>query len=186
MRSQTLLSSGHSHWTKTGLAVLAFLVVTPAHAQVACKLLQQAELEAALKEWASGGKAKEFSGATDNSSGVSFDTCRSEIVRPNGNLQVTVIVVKSLPMDGGEAIGTRNAASARERQWKVTGAQFEQKTVGKAICTMYGRPGIPAHSVCSIPRAKGYVEVEVIAPTQKEVPSMDAVGTLVQKANSRL
>ena len=89
-------------------------------------------------------------------------------------------------MDGGEAIGTRNAASARERQWKVTGAQFEQKTVGKAICTMYGRPGIPAHSVCSIPRAKGYVEVEVIAPTQKEVPSMDAVGTLVQKANGRL
>ena len=59
MRSQTWFSS-HSRWTITGLAVLA--VVTPAYAQVACKLLQPAELESALKEWALGGKATPFSG----------------------------------------------------------------------------------------------------------------------------
>jgi hypothetical protein len=28
--------------------------------------------------------------------------------------------------------------------------------------------------------------VDVIAPSQKEIPSMDAVGTLAQKANGRL
>jgi hypothetical protein len=188
MRSKVLFSSGTFPWTLTGLAVLVFLV-TPAHAQdssPACKLLQPAELESALKEWALGGKATQFSGSTANSGGTAFDICRSEIVRPNGNLQVTVLIVKNLPMDGGDAIRTRNGASAREGQWKVQGAQYEQKTVGNAICTRYGRPGIAAHSVCSIPRASGYVEVDVIAPTQKEMASMDAVGTLVQKANSRL
>ena len=178
---------GYSRWTITGLAVLIFLLVTPARAQVACKLLQPAELESALKEWALGGKAAKFSGSTANSGGIVFDTCLSEIVRPgHGNLQVTVVIVKNYPMDGSDAIRTRNAALARERQWKVKGAQFEQKTVRKAICTLYGRPAVPAHSVCSIPRAKGYVEVEVIAPSLKEIASMDAVGTLVQKANSRL
>ncbi len=112
---------------------------------------------------------------------------KSEIVRPHqGNLQITVVVVRNLPMDGGDAIRTRDAGLAREGQWKVKGAQFEQKTVGKSICTLYGRPSVAAHSVCAIPRAKGYVEVELIAPTQREIPSMDAVGALVQKANSRL
>ena len=154
---------------------------------MSCKLLQPAELESTLKEWAAGGKTAKFSGSTDNSSGIAFDTCSSEIVRPGqGNLQVTVVVVKNLPMSGGDAIRTRNAALAREGQWKVKGAQFEEKTVGKAMCTLYGRPGVAAHSVCAIPSANGYVEVEVIAPSQKEIPSMDAVGTLVQKANSRL
>lgn len=187
MRSQALFSSSYSRLTITGLAVLAFLRVTPAHAQVACKLLQPAELESALKEWALGGKATKFSGSTANSGGIVLDTCRSEIVRPGqGNLQITVVIVKNHPMDGGDAIRTRNAALAREGQWKVKGAQFEQKTVGKAMCILYGRPAVPAHSVCAIPRAKGYVEVDVIAPSQKEIPSMDAVGTLAQKANGRL
>jgi len=187
MRLQVLLSSTYSRWTMTGLAALVLLAATPAYAQVSCKLLQPAELESALKEWAAGGKATRFSGSTDNSSGIAFDTCRSEIVRPGqGNLQITVVVVKNLPMSGGDAIRTRNAGLAREGQWKVKGAQFEEKTVGKAICTLYGRPGVPAHSVCAIPGANGYVEVEVIAPSQKEIASMDAVGTLVQKANSRL
>ena len=187
MRLQALLSSTYSRWTVTGLAALVLLAADPAHAQVSCKLLQPAELELALKEWAAGGNATKFSGSTDNSSGISFDTCRSEIVRPGqGNLQITVVVVKNLPMSGGDAIRTRNAGLAREGQWKVKGAQFEEKTAGKAMCTLYGRPEVPAHSVCSIPGANGYVEVEVIAPSQKEIPSMDAVGTLVQKANSRL
>ena len=40
--------------------------------------------------------------------------------------------------------------------------------------------------MCAIPRGNGYVEVEVRPPTQKEMASMDAVGALVQKANTRL
>ena len=186
MRSQVLRSSTHSRWTMTGLAALVLLAASPAYAQVSCKLLQPAELESALKEWSAGGKATTFSGASDNSSGIAFDTCHSEIVRPRqGNLQITVVVVTNLPMSGGDAIRTRNLALAREGQWKVKGAQFEEKTVGQAVCTLCGRPGVPASSVCAIPGAKGYVEVEVIAPSQKDVPSMDAVATLVQKAKSR-
>jgi len=187
MRLRALLSSTYSRWTMTGLAALVLAAAGPVYAQVSCKLLQPAELESALKEWAAGGKATQFSGSTDNSSGIAFDTCRGEIVRPGqGNLQITVVVAKNLPMSGSDAIRTRNAGLAREGQWKVKGAQFEEKTVGKAICTRYGRPGVAAHSVCAIPGANEYVEVEVIAPSQKEIASMDAVGTLVQKANSRL
>src|SRR5207248_652489 len=170
---QTWISS-YSRWTITGLAALVFAVVTPAHAQLACKLLQPAELESTLKEWALGGRATPFSGAPANSGSTAFDLCNSEIVRPgHGNLQVRIVIVSNLPMDGGDAIRSRNAESAREGQWKVKGAQFEQKTVGKAICTLSGRPAVAAHSVCAIPRAKGYVEVAVIAPSQKEAPSMD-------------
>jgi len=187
MRPLALLSRGCPRWAITALAVVVFLATTPAHAQVSCTLLQPAELESALKEWAAGGKATKFSGAIDSSSGISLDGCSSEIVRPGlGNLQIRVVVTKNLPMSGSDAILARNAGLAREQQWKVKGAQFEGKTVGRAICTRYGRPGVPGHSVCTIPSAKGYVEVEVIAPSQKEIPSMDAVGTLVQKANGRL
>jgi hypothetical protein len=108
-------------------------------------------------------------------------------VRPGqGNLQITVAVVRNLPLIGEDAVRMRNAGLARERQWEVKGAQFEEKRAGKAMCTSYGRPGVPAHSECDIPSANGYVEVEVIAPSQKEMASMDAVGTLVQKAKSRL
>jgi hypothetical protein len=186
MGSQSLFSNSYPRWTIGGLAVLVFLLVTPARAQVACKLLQPAELESALKEWASGGKAAQFSGSTANSGGIVLDSCRSEIVRPRGNLQVTVAIIKNHPMDGGDAIRARYAALAREDQWKMKGARFEQKKVGEATCILYGRPAVPAHSACAIPRAKGYVEVQVIAPSQKEVPSMDAVGMLAQKAISRL
>lgn len=186
MRSQVMISIVYSRWAIAGLVALGFQVGTSAHAQVACNLLQPTEIESVLREWAAGGKAKPFSGAIDNSSGITLDTCRSEIVKSQGNLQVTVVLVKNLPLAGEDAIRTRNVALARERQWKMEGEKFEEKTVGKAHCTLYGRPGIPAHSVCTIPHAKGYVEVELIAPTQKEIPSMGAVGTLVQKANSGL
>ena len=89
-------------------------------------------------------------------------------------------------MDGGEAIRIRNAGLGSEGQWKAKGAQFEQKTVGKAVCTLTGRPGVASRSVCAIPRGKGFVEVELVAPTLKETPTMDAVATLVQQANGRL
>ena len=50
---------------------------------------------------------------------------------------------------------------------------------------MYGRPSVAAHSVCAIPRGRGYVEVDVQSPAQKEMASMEAVGGLVQKASTR-
>jgi hypothetical protein len=158
-----------------------------AQAQVACKLLQPGELESALKEWALGGKATKFSGSAFNAGSTAYDLCTSEIVRPGkGNLQIKVVIVNNLPMDGAEAIRTRNAELASEGQWKVKGAQFEQKTVGKATCTLAGRPRVSASSVCAMPRGNRYVEVEVRAPTVEEAPSMDAVGALLQTANSRL
>jgi hypothetical protein len=176
MRSRTL----------AGLTVFVVPFAAAAHAQVACKLLQPAEVESALQEWAAGGKAREFSGGPSDSGGVSMDACSSDIVRSHGSLVVTVIVVKNFPMDGGEAIRTRNAALGREGQWKTQGAQFEQKTVGTALCTRSGRPNVAAHSVCAIARGKGYVEVDVRSPTQQDLASMEAVGALVQKANGRL
>ena len=158
-----------------------------AQAQVTCKLLQPAELESVLKEWALGGKAAKFSGSTYNAGSTAFDLCTSEIVRPGkGNLQIKVVIVNNLPMDGGDAIRTRNAELAREGQWKVKGAKFEQKTVGKAMCTLAGRHRGSASSVCATPRGNGYVEVEVRAPTLEETPSMDAAGALSQTANGRL
>lgn len=186
MRSQAWFASRDLRWRIVGLAVLVLLTVRSARAQVACTLLQQAELESVLAEWASGGKATEFSGASDDSTGIGFDTCRSEIVREQGNLQIVVVVVTNLPMDGGDAIRVRDAQSAREPQWKVQDAQFAQKSVGQAMCTLSGRPNVPASSVCAIPRDKGYLEVKLIAPSLRELPSMDAVATLVQKAFSRL
>ncbi len=68
----------------------------------------------------------------------------------------------------------------------MAGARLEQRTVGKAMCTSAGRPSVPAFTRCTIPRSKGYVEVEVTAPNLKEVPSMETVSALVQKANTRL
>ena len=187
MRPETFHSSCRSRLKAAWFAALVFVTVGPAHAQVTCKLLQSAELESTLKEWASGGKATAFSGVTDDSSGISFDICSSEIVRPGqGPLQISVVFAQNLHMKGEDAIRTRNAGLAREEQWKGTGAQFEEKTVGKAMCTHYGRPSVPAHAVCAIPRGKAYLEVEVIAPSLKEVASMDAVAALVQMANGRL
>jgi len=74
---------------------------------------------------------------------------------------------------------------AREGQWEVSGALFEQRTVDTAICTEYGRPSVPAHAVRVIPRGRGYVEIDVRSPTQKEMATMEAVGGLVRKASPR-
>jgi hypothetical protein len=171
----------------TGLAALIVLIVTPAHAQqpsLACKLLQVVEIESAL-----GGKAStKLSGSSQNVPGMDVDHCSVELSVPGqkeGIRVVDITLVKNLPMDGGEAIRTRNAGTARERQWKGTGARLEEKTVGNTICIMFGRPGVVGHSICSIPRAKGYVEVDVRAPVQ-EMVSLDVVRALVEKAVTRL
>jgi hypothetical protein len=179
-------SLGYLHRTMTGLAALVVLVVTPAHAQQtssACKLLQLVEIESAL-----GGKAStKLSGSSQNVQDMVLDECSVEISAPgqNGIRRVGIGIVKNLPMDGGDAIRTRNAGTARETQWKVTGARLEEKTVGNAICIMSGRPDVVGHTTCSIPRGKGYVEVDVTGSVQ-ELASMDAVRALVQKAVTRL
>jgi hypothetical protein len=165
------------------LFVVVLVLVAPAHAQpsVACTLLQVGEIETAL-----GGKAStKLSGERQNVPGMAIDTCSVELgVGQNGVRKATINIVKDLPMDAGELLRARNGGTAREGQWKGAGVRFEQKTVGNAICIMAGRPGVVGHSICSIPRAKEFVEVDVTAPVQ-ELPSLDTVGALVQKAATR-
>lgn len=57
--------------------------------------------------------------------------------------------------------------------------------MGKAICILAGRPGMLGHSTCSIPRGKGYVEVDVGADVQ-EMASLELVRALAEKAVTRL
>ena len=174
------------HRAMTGFAVLVFLVTTSAHAQQpsdeACKLLQPAEIESAL-----GGKNLKFSGVTNNVQGMTQNVCIVDIKKPGqtGALVITIHIATNLPYDGDYGIRASIKGAAREGQWKVKGAQFEEKTVGNAMCTMSGRPNVPVHTVCSIPRGKGYVQVDMQARTLKELASMDAVGALVQKAYTR-
>jgi hypothetical protein len=98
---------------------------------------------------------------------------------------ITIQIVTKLPMDGTQAINTRNAGTAREAQWKGAGARLEQATVGSAICILTGRPNVASHTVCSIPRGNGYIEVDVIGSVDA-LPSMATVAALVQKAVTRL
>jgi hypothetical protein len=165
------------------VVVLVLVLVAPAHAQpsVACTLLQVGEIESAL-----GGKAStKLSGASQKVPGMAIDTCSVELgVGKAGVRTATINIVKDLPMDAGELLRTRNGGTAREGQWQRTGVRFEQQTVGNAICIMARRPGVVGHSICSIPRAKEFVEVDVTAPVQ-ELPSLDTVGALVQKAATR-
>jgi hypothetical protein len=168
------------------LVVLVVLVlVTSAHAQqpsAACKLLQIGEIESAM-----GGKASTKPSGEIANVGMVLDTCSVELAVPGqtGVRKVTITIVKDTPMDAGELLRARNGGTAREQQWKGTGARLEQKSVGNAICILAGRPGVVGHSICTIPRAKGYVEVDVTAPVQ-ELPSLDTVGALVQKAVTRM
>jgi hypothetical protein len=170
----------------TALAALALASLTLANAQQpssACKLLQVAEIESAL----AGKASTPLSGFSQAVQGMALDQCSIEISAPgpNGFHRVAISIVTDLPMDGGEAIRTRNAGTAREEQWKGTGARLEQEAVGSAICILSGRPGVVGHSVCSIPRGKGYVEVDVTASIEAMV-SMTTVRALVQKAITRL
>ena len=169
------------------LAVLVVLVlVAPVHAQqpsAACKLLQIGEIESAM-----GGKAStKLVGGSQNVGGMVLDTCSIELAVPGqtGVRKVNITIYKDTPLDAGELLRARNGGTAREGQWKETGARLEQKTVGNAICIMAGRPGAAGHSICSIPRAKTIVEVDVTAPV-RELPSLDIVGALVQKAIARM
>jgi hypothetical protein len=176
-----------AHRSITGLSTVVLAAITPLAAQPAsssCRLLQIAELEAAI-----GGKAsKQPSGSAQAVPGMgNVDTCSAVLEGPNRtNVHPVVItIMTNLPMDGTEAVVGRNTGTAREQQWKVAGAKLEQRTVGKAICIMTGRPSVASHTICTIPRGKGYVEVDVTSDV-KELASIDTVAALVQKAVGRL
>jgi len=69
--------------------------------------------------------------------------------------------------------------------WKI-----EVKTEGDLTCSTATPPASPAqtgvNTTCSILRAGKVVAVEVTAPSQKEMASMDAARKLVEKAVTRL
>jgi hypothetical protein len=169
-----------------GLAVITAAITNRVDGQQkssACGLLQVAELEAAI-----GGKVStQPSGSSQDAGGVALDECSLVLSGADRSHvhPVSIRVVKDFPMDGGEAIHTRNAGTAREEQWKVKGARLEQATVGSAVCILAGRPNVASHTTCSVPRGKGYVEVEVIGDVEELIP-MATVGKLAEKANSRL
>ncbi len=167
------------------LATLSLLSLSPASAQQAssaCKLLQGSEIEMAL-----GRKlAAPPVGEAQNVPGMAVDVCTVQLSGPThpSIRTVTIAIVKDLPMDGLTAIQVRNQGTAREAQWKVTGAHLEQKTIGKALCILSGRPNVAGHSICTVPRGKAYVEVDVQASVQ-DLPTMDVVDGLVEKALAR-
>lgn len=112
---------------------------------------------------------------------MTLDEC-SVVLSGSGPVHpVSIRILTNLPMDGAEAIKIRNAGQAREPQWKVAGARLEQATVGRALCILAGRPNVASHTTCSIPRGKGYVELDVVGPVDG-LPSIKTVGALVQKA----
>ncbi|HRC42583.1 MAG TPA: hypothetical protein PLT27_00910 [Nitrospira sp.] len=164
--------------------MLTAATIGPLNAQqpsFACRLLQVAELEAAI-----GGKAStKPSGSQQAVPGMTLDECSMVLSGSGPTHPVSIRIVTNLSMDGAQAIKSRNAGEASEPQWKVAGARLEQATVGSALCILAGRPQVASHTTCSIPRGKGYVEVDVIGPVDG-LPSINTVGTLVQKAITRL
>ena len=184
MHRATLASFGCRHLTGAGLAVLTVAIISPVHAQQsssACRLLQVSELEAAI-----GGKAStQPSGSKQSVPGMTVDECSVVLSGSGATHPVSIRIVTDLGMDGAQGVNIRNAGEAREQQWKVAGARLEQGTVGRALCILAGRPSVASHTICSIPRGQGYVEVEVIGSVN-DLPSMATVGALVQKAVTRL
>jgi hypothetical protein len=116
---------------------------------------------------------------------MTLDECSVVLSEPGSVHPVHIRIVTNLPMDGAQAIKIRNAGQAREPQWKGAGARLEQATVGNALCILAGRPDVASHTICSIPRGKGYVEMDVVGPVDG-LPSIKTVGALVQKAITRL
>ena len=184
MHRTILAQLGWSHAATIALASLA--IASLAHAQgssSACKLLKVAEIESALGAKAS----KNPSGSSQSVPGMTVDECSVEIPGPsrNGIHLVSISIVSDLPQAADQLIRMRNAGTAREGQWKGPGARLEQKTVGSAICILSGRPNVSGHSTCTIPRGKGYVELDVTGSVQELVP-LDTVAALLQKSVTRM
>jgi len=174
MHSTDFLSRRHSRMTKIWHAALALFVLTSVHAQepsVACKLLQSSELEATL-----GGKAAKFSGSSIGETHI----CNGQV----GSLKVLIRIAKSRGASGG-VTERKGVEILRAKGWKI-----EVKTEGDLTCSTAIPPASPAqtgvNTTCSILRAGKVVAVEVSAPSQKEMASMDAVRKLVEKAVTRL
>lgn len=166
--------------------LVAIALCTPAslpaqQASSACRLLQVGELEAAI-----GGKAEtKPNGFVTSVPGMTVDACSVVLSGSAATHPVDIRIVSNLGMDGAQAIAIRNTATAREDGWKVGGARLEQAKVGSAICILTGIPNVASHSICSVPRGEGYVEVDVRG-TVGDLPSLTTVAALVQKAVSRL
>jgi hypothetical protein len=165
--------------------LVAIALVTPVllrgqQASSACRLLQVGELEAAI-----GGKAStKPAGSVQTVPGMTLDVC-SVVLSGSTTHPVDIRIVSKLGMDGAQAITIRNTGTASEPQWKVAGARLEQAKAGNAICILTGRPSVASHSICSVPRGEGYVELDVTGSVGA-LPSLTTVGALVQKAVSRL
>jgi hypothetical protein len=171
-------------WLATAVWILTGAGAGPLYAQQAssaCRLLQVAELEAAI-----GGKAESApTGTRQAVPGMALDECSVVLSGSGEKHPVSVRVVTNIGMDGAQAVKIRNMGAASEAQWKTAGAKLDQATVGSAICMLSGRPHVASHTTCSIPRGQGYIEVDVIGSLDR-LPSMATVGALVNKANSRL
>ena len=149
-------------------------------ASSACRLVQVAELEAAIGGKASGPPA----GSKTSVPGMTIDDC-SVALSGTQLHSVSVRIITDIGMDGAQAITIQNVGTAREEQWKTAGARLEQATVGKAICLLTGRPHVSSHTICRIPRGEGYLEVDVSGDVG-ELPSNATVAALAQKAFARL
>jgi len=174
MHSTGFLSRRRSYWTRIWHAALALFVLTSVHAQepsLACKLLQASELEETL-----GGKAAKFSGGSIGDTHI----CNGQV----GPLKVLIRIAKRKGDSGGVA-ERKGIEILRAKGWKI-----EVKTEGDLTCSTAIPPASPAqtgvNTTCSILRAGKVVAVEVSAPSQKEMASMDAVRKLAQKAGARL
>jgi len=173
MRGGAVHSTRYWHWTVVGLAAAVVLVVTSAYAQespVACTLLQPAELASAL-----GGKAGELSGTSTGSAEI----CNGQV----GQLKIMIRTAKRTRDDDG-AVERKGIEVARKM-----GMLVEGKIDGDMTCSTLVPPPALAemgfNTTCSILRAGSVVAVEVTAPSQKEMASMEVVGQLVQKAITR-
>ena len=173
MRGGAVRLTRYWHWTVVGLAAAVVLVVTSAYAQespVACTLLQPAELASAL-----GGKAGELSGTSTGSAEI----CNGQV----GQLKIMIRTAKRQREDGG-AVERKGIEVARKM-----GMLVEGKIDGDMTCSTLVPPPALAemgfNTTCSILRAGSVVAVEVTAPSQKEMASMEVVGQLVQKAITR-
>jgi hypothetical protein len=153
------------------LVTAAGLVPVGAGQGGACRLLQPSELESAL-----GGKAAGFAPASLGPA----DACTGQV----GTRRVLIRVAERHGDPGG-AMERQGIEAARKQ-----GIQVDVKREGDLTCSTMVPPAALArmgfNTTCSIFRGGRVVAVEVTAPTQKEMATMDAVRALVEKAVARL
>jgi hypothetical protein len=165
---------GYLYRAIIGAVTLGALSLTSAYAQgssSACKLLQPSEIESAV-----GGKAKGFSGSAVGETSI----CAGQV----GTSKVVIRIAQRKRNDGG-AVEKAGVEKLRKAGWR-----FEIKTEGDLTCSTAIPPASSAqigfNTTCSVLRAGKVVAVEVAAPSEKEMASMEATRTLVQKAVARL